>query len=121
MLTACRSYRREFKEKLYKIAVRRSPLVGMAQRVHISVRDAAREIVRPQIDIPRTLTIWPGFPALVIVTRDLGLYAKVLKPETSQTVADPAKLTVPVVERFMAADPRLCEVATLASTCELTA
>ncbi len=38
-----------------------------------TIGDAGREIVRRQIDIPPTLTIRPGFPVRVIVTRDLLL------------------------------------------------
>ena len=38
-----------------------------------TIGDAGREIVRRQIDIPPTLTIRPGFPVRVIVTRDLIL------------------------------------------------
>jgi hypothetical protein len=36
------------------------------------------------------------------VHRDLVAYGKVLKPQTGQIIADPAKLIVPMVERFMA-------------------
>ena len=38
-----------------------------------TIGDAGREIVRRQIEIPPTLTIGPGFPVRVIVTRDLIL------------------------------------------------
>jgi type IV secretion system protein VirB10 len=38
-----------------------------------TIGDAGREIVRRQIDIPPTLSIRPGFPVRVIVTRDLIL------------------------------------------------
>jgi len=38
-----------------------------------TIGDAGREIVRRQIDIPPTLTLRPGFPVRVIVTRDLIL------------------------------------------------
>lgn len=38
-----------------------------------TIGDAGREIIRRQIDIPPTLTIRPGFPVRVIVTRDLIL------------------------------------------------
>ena len=38
-----------------------------------TIGDAGREIVSRQIDIPPTLTIRPGFPVRVIVTRDLIL------------------------------------------------
>jgi type IV secretion system protein VirB10 len=38
-----------------------------------TIGDAGREIVRRQIDIPRTRTIRSGFPVRVIVTRDLIL------------------------------------------------
>jgi len=38
-----------------------------------TIGDTSREIVRRQIDIPPTLTIRPGFPVRVIVTRDLIL------------------------------------------------
>lgn len=36
--------------------------------------------------------------------RDLLAYAEVLARETSQPVADPVKLIVPMLERFMATD-----------------
>jgi len=36
--------------------------------------------------------------------RDLVAYAEVLARETGQPVADPAKLIVPMLERFMATD-----------------
>ncbi len=38
-----------------------------------TIGDAGREIVRRQIDIPPTLSIQPGSPVRVIVTRDLIL------------------------------------------------
>ena len=38
-----------------------------------TIGDAGREMVHRQIDIPPTLTIQPGFPVRVIVTRDLIL------------------------------------------------
>jgi hypothetical protein len=38
------------------------------------------------------------------VHRDLVAYGKVLKPQTGQIIADPAKLIVPMVERFVATD-----------------
>lgn len=38
------------------------------------------------------------------VHRDLVAYAKVLERQTAQTVAEPAKLIGPMVERFMATD-----------------
>ena len=38
------------------------------------------------------------------VHRDLVAYAEVLGRETGQPVGEPAKLIVPMVERFMAAD-----------------
>ena len=38
-----------------------------------TIGDAGREILRRQIDIPPTLTIRPGFPVRVTVTRDLIL------------------------------------------------
>ena len=44
-----------------------------------TIGDAGREIVRRQIDIPPTLTIRPGFPVRVIVTRDL-----ILEPQGGQ-------------------------------------
>ncbi len=43
-----------------------------------TIGEAGREIVRRQIDIPPTLTIRPGFPVRVIVTRDL-----ILEPQGS--------------------------------------
>uniref|UniRef100_A0A9E7ZLC4 DUF2274 domain-containing protein n=1 Tax=Bosea sp. NBC_00436 TaxID=2969620 RepID=A0A9E7ZLC4_9HYPH len=36
--------------------------------------------------------------------RDLKAYAEVLARETGQPVADPARLIVPMLERFIAAD-----------------
>ncbi|WP_315836174.1 DUF2274 domain-containing protein [Bradyrhizobium prioriisuperbiae] len=38
------------------------------------------------------------------VHRDLIAYAEVLGRTTGQTVADPAKLIAPMIERFMATD-----------------
>jgi hypothetical protein len=38
------------------------------------------------------------------VHRDLVAYAEVLGSTTGQAVADPAKLIVPMIERFMATD-----------------
>jgi hypothetical protein len=38
------------------------------------------------------------------VHRDLVAYAEVLGRSTGQTVTDPAKLIVPMIERFMATD-----------------
>lgn len=38
------------------------------------------------------------------VHRDLVAYAKVLERQNGQTVAEPAKLIAPMVERFMATD-----------------
>jgi len=38
------------------------------------------------------------------VHRDLVAYAEVLGRYTGQTVSDPAKLIVPMIERFMATD-----------------
>ena len=38
------------------------------------------------------------------VHRDLVAYAEVLGRTTAQTVTDPAKLIVPMIERFMATD-----------------
>lgn len=38
------------------------------------------------------------------VHRDLVAYAKVLERQNGQTVAEPAKLITPMVERFMATD-----------------
>lgn len=38
------------------------------------------------------------------VFRDLQSYGQVLARETGQTVSDPAKLIVPMIERFMATD-----------------
>lgn len=51
-------------------------------------------------DKPVRLTI--ELPAAV--HRDLVAYAKVLTGETGQSVADPAKLIGPMLERFMATD-----------------
>ncbi len=42
------------------------------------------------------------FPASV--HRDLVVYAEVLSRVTGQAVSDPAKLIVPMIERFMATD-----------------
>ncbi len=42
------------------------------------------------------------FPATV--HRDLVAYAEILARETGHPVSDPAKLIVPMVERFMATD-----------------
>lgn len=39
-----------------------------------------------------------------LLHRDLLAYAEVLARETSQPVADPVKLIVPMLERFMASD-----------------
>lgn len=36
--------------------------------------------------------------------RDLGAYAEVLARETGQPAADPVKLVVPMLERFIATD-----------------
>ena len=36
--------------------------------------------------------------------RDLGVYAEVLARETGQTVADPTRLIVPMLERFIETD-----------------
>lgn len=38
------------------------------------------------------------------VHRNLTVYAKVLGRETGQSVGEPAKLIVPMIERFMATD-----------------
>lgn len=38
------------------------------------------------------------------VHRDLVAYAEILSRETGHTLSDPAKLIVPMVERFMATD-----------------
>jgi hypothetical protein len=38
------------------------------------------------------------------VHRDLVAYAEVLARETGQSIAEPAKLIAPMLERFMAAD-----------------
>jgi hypothetical protein len=38
------------------------------------------------------------------VHRDLVAYAEVLATTTGQTISDPAKLIVPMIERFMATD-----------------
>jgi type IV secretion system protein VirB10 len=56
-------------------------LIGSAIRdgAQDTIGDAGREIVRRQIDIPPTLTIRPGFPVRVIVTRDV-----ILEPQGSQ-------------------------------------
>ena len=51
-------------------------------------------------DKPVKLTI--EFPATV--HRDLVAYAEILARETGHPVSDPAKLIVPMVERFMATD-----------------
>lgn len=51
-------------------------------------------------DKPVKLTI--ELPA--VVHRDVVAYAEVLARETGQPVADPMKLIVPMLERFMATD-----------------
>jgi hypothetical protein len=51
-------------------------------------------------DKPVKLTIELPTP----VHRDLVAYAKVLERQTGQTVAEPAKLIAPMLERFMATD-----------------
>ena len=51
-------------------------------------------------DKPVKLTV--EFPAAV--HRDLVAYAEILARETGHPVSDPAKLIVPLVERFMATD-----------------
>lgn len=51
-------------------------------------------------DKPVKITI--ELPAAVF--RDLQSYAEALARATSQTVSDPAKLIVPMIERFMATD-----------------
>jgi hypothetical protein len=38
------------------------------------------------------------------IHRDLVAYAEVLGRATGQSVSDPAKLTMPMIERFMATD-----------------
>ncbi|AEI94047.1 DUF2274 domain-containing protein [Roseobacter litoralis] len=38
------------------------------------------------------------------IHRDLVAYAKVLERQNGRTIAEPAKLIVPMVERFMATD-----------------
>jgi type IV secretion system protein VirB10 len=38
-----------------------------------TINDAGQQIVRRQLNVPLTLTIRPGFPVRVIVTRDLVL------------------------------------------------
>jgi type IV secretion system protein VirB10 len=38
-----------------------------------TINDAGQQIVRRQLNVPPTLTIRPGFPVRVIVTRDLAL------------------------------------------------
>jgi hypothetical protein len=45
------------------------------------------------------------------VHRDLVAYAEVLARETGQSIAEPAKLIAPMLERFMATDRGLCESA----------
>lgn len=39
-----------------------------------------------------------------ILHRDLGAYAEILARETGQAIADPVKLIVPMLERFIATD-----------------
>jgi len=51
-------------------------------------------------DKPVKLTV--ELPAMV--HRDLVAYAEVLGRSTGQAMADPAKLIVPMIERFMATD-----------------
>jgi len=51
-------------------------------------------------DKPVKLTVELPAP----VHRDLVAYAKVLERQTGQTVAEPAKLIAPMLERFMATD-----------------
>ena len=51
-------------------------------------------------DKPVTVTV--ELPATV--HRDLVVYAEVLGRETGQPVADPVRLIVPMLERFMATD-----------------
>jgi hypothetical protein len=51
-------------------------------------------------DKPVKLTV--ELPAAVF--QDLRSYAEVLSSTTGQTVSDPAKLIVPMIERFMATD-----------------
>lgn len=48
--------------------------------------------VKISIDLPAT------------VSRDLVAYAEVLGRETGQSVGEPTKLIVPMIERFMATD-----------------
>jgi hypothetical protein len=36
--------------------------------------------------------------------RDLTIYAELLSSETGQTIADPVRLVVPMLERFIATD-----------------
>lgn len=48
--------------------------------------------VKISIDLPAT------------VNRDLVAYAEVLGRETGQSVGEPTKLIVPMIERFMATD-----------------
>lgn len=57
-------------------------------------------VVRVFDDKPVKLTI--EFPPTV--HRDLVAYAEILARETGHPVSDPAKLIVPMVERFMATD-----------------
>ena len=109
-----------------------------------SISQTGQQIVQRQLNIQPTLTIRPGFPVRVIVTRDLVLapyaqggsamtklklgpladdkpvkvtvelpaavhrdlvaYAEVLGRTTGQAAPEPAKLIVPMIERFMATD-----------------
>jgi type IV secretion system protein TrbI len=46
---------------------------ALRTRTQDSINQAGQEIVRRQVNIPPTLTIRPGFPVRVIVTRDLIL------------------------------------------------
>jgi len=53
---------------------------------------AENKLVKVSIELPAT------------VYRDLVAYAEVLGRTTGQAVAEPAKLIVPMIERFMATD-----------------
>lgn len=40
-----------------------------------TINDAGQQIIRRQLNVPPTLTIRPGFPVRIVVTRDLVLEA----------------------------------------------
>jgi len=106
-----------------------------------SINQTGQQIVQRQLNIAPTLTIRPGFPVRVIVTRDLVLepyeadmtklklgpiaddkpvkvtlelpaslhrdlvaYAEILGREAGLSPADPIRLIVPMLERFIATD-----------------